>query len=86
MILLLNIFLQYLLVNVNASEIYHNNELKKYFVDLKNSKNLDEAIVIEKNIWNLWNLHPKNQLLTNKLELGWTVFRCFWRSKNQTSD
>ena len=69
-ILLLNIFLQYLLVNVNASEIYHNNELKKYFVDLKNSKNLDEAIVIEKNIWNLWNLHPKNQFLTNKLELG----------------
>ena len=69
-ILLLNIFLQYLLGSVNASEIYHNNELKKYFVDLKNSKNLDEAIVIEKNIWNLWNLHPKNQFLTNKLELG----------------
>ena len=69
-ILLINIILQSLLINTKASEIYHNNELKKYFVDLKNSKNLDEAIIIEKNIWNLWNLHPNNQFLTNKLELG----------------
>ena len=53
-----------------ASEIYHKNKLEKYFVDLKKSTNLDEAINIEKNIWNLWSLHPSNQFLTNKLELG----------------
>ena len=69
-IVLINIILHSFLININASEIYHNNELKKYFIDLKNSKNIDEAIVIEKNIWNLWNLHPKNKFLTNKLELG----------------
>ena len=55
---------------VNASEVYHKNKLEKYFSDLKKSKNLDEAISIEKNIWTLWNLHPNNQFLTNKLELG----------------
>ena len=54
----------------NASEIYHKNKLEKYFKDLKNSKNLDEAIRVEKNIWNLWISHPDNQFLTNKLELG----------------
>ena len=53
-----------------ASEIYHKNKLEKYFVDLKKSTNLDEAINIEKHIWNLWSLHPSNQFLTNKLELG----------------
>tara|TARA_Y100001970_G_scaffold193349_1_gene234972 strand:- start:68 stop:634 length:567 start_codon:yes stop_codon:yes gene_type:complete len=55
---------------INASEIYHKNKLEKYFVDLKKSTNLDEAINIEKHIWNLWSLHPSNQFLTNKLELG----------------
>ena len=54
----------------NASEVYHKNKLEKYFVDLKKSTNLDEAINIEKNIWSLWSLHPSNQFLTNKLELG----------------
>ena len=54
---------------VNTSEVYHKNKLEKYFRS-KKSKNLDEAISIEKNIWNLWNLHPNNQFLTNKLELG----------------
>ena len=69
-VVIISIILHSFLININASEIYHNNELKKYFIDLKNSKNIDEAIVIEKNIWNLWNLHPYNQFLTNKLELG----------------
>ena len=66
-VVIINIILHSFIININASEIYHNNELKKYFIDLKNSKNIDEAIVIEKNIWNLWNLHPNNQFLTNKL-------------------
>ena len=53
-----------------SSEIYHKNKLDKYFIDLKKSTNIDEAINIEKNIWDLWNLHPRNKFLTNKLELG----------------
>ena len=53
-----------------ASEIYHKNKLEIHFLNLKNSTKLDEARNIEKNIWSLWNLHPKNEFLTNKLELG----------------
>ena len=53
-----------------AFEIYHKQKLEKYFLELKNSTELEEAINIEKDIWTLWNLHPHNQFLTNKLELG----------------
>ncbi len=67
---LINFISIFFFIYVNASEIYHKNKLEKYFKDLKNSKNLDEAISVEKNIWNLWISHPDNQFLTNKLELG----------------
>ena len=69
-ILFINLFFNSSIIFSEASEYYHKNKLEKFFIDLKNSKNLNEAIVVEKNIWNLWNLHPKNQFLTNKLELG----------------
>ena len=69
-ILFINLISIFFLSYSNASEIYHKNKLEKYFVDLKKSTNLDEAINIEKNIWNLWSSHPSNQFLTNKLELG----------------
>ena len=69
-ILFINLFFNSSIIFSAASEYYHKNKLEKFFIDLKNSKNLNEAIVVEKNIWNLWNLHPKNQFLTNKLELG----------------
>ena len=67
---LLNLLFQSLITLTCASEIYHKSELEKYFIELKNTKNINEAIIIEKNIWNLWNLHPDNSFLTNKLELG----------------
>ena len=69
-ILFINLFFNSSIIFSEASEYYHKNKLEKFFIDLKNSKNLNEAIVVEKNIWSLWNLHPKNQFLTNKLELG----------------
>ena len=56
--------------NINASEIYHKNKLEIHFINLKNSTKLDEARNNEKKIWNLWNLHPNSEFLTNKLELG----------------
>ena len=68
--LLINFISIFFFIYVNASEIYHKNKLEKYFKDLKNSKNLDEAISVERNIWSLWISHPDNQFLTNKLELG----------------
>ena len=69
-ILIINMIFTFLFNYSNASEIYHNNELKKYFIDLKKSTDLNEATNIEKNIWDLWTSHPNNQFLTNKLELG----------------
>ena len=69
-IIYVNLILLSVLINSFASESYHKNKLEKKFIELKNSKNLDDAIIIEKNIWDLWNLHPDNESLTNKLELG----------------
>ncbi len=68
--LLINFISIFFFIGLNASEIYHKNKLEKYFNDLKNSKNLNEAISVEKNIWDLWISHPDDQFLTNKLELG----------------
>ncbi len=69
-VLFVNFFFYTFVNYVNSFEIYHKNKLEKYFTELKNSQNLDEAVNIEKNIWDLWNLHPNSQFLTNKLELG----------------
>ncbi len=69
-ILFINLIFIFVSFYSYASEIYHKNKLEKFFMDLKKSTNIDEAASIEKNIWNLWSLHPKNKFLTNKLELG----------------
>ena len=69
-IIYINLIFMSLLFYSDASEIYHKNKLEKHFKDLKQSKSFNEAISIEKNIWDLWSLHPDNQFLTNKLELG----------------
>ena len=69
-ILFINLIFIFVSFYSYASEIYHKNKLEKFFMDLKKSTNIDEAVSIEKNIWSLWNLHPKNKFLTNKLELG----------------
>ena len=69
-IIYINLIFMSLLFYSDASEIYHKNKLEKFFMDLKKSTNIDEAVNIEKNIWNLWSLHPRNKFLTNKLELG----------------
>ena len=69
-ILFINLIFIFFSFYSNASEIYHKNKLEKFFMDLKKSTNIDEAVNIEKNIWNLWILHPRNKFLTNKLELG----------------
>ena len=69
-ILFINLIFIFFSFYSNASEIYHKNKLEKFFMDLKKSTNIEEAVSIEKNIWSLWSLHPKNKFLTNKLELG----------------
>ena len=70
-IIILSFFLSYTFLNsAFTSEIYHKQKLEKFFLELKKSKEIEEAENIEKNIWTLWNLHPKSEFLTNKLKLG----------------
>jgi tetratricopeptide (TPR) repeat protein len=44
--------------NVTAEE--RNNELDKLFTQLKNTKELSSAQVIEKEIWEIWSIHPSD--------------------------
>ena len=44
--------------NVNAEE--RNNKLDKLFVELKNTKDLSSAQVIENKIWEIWSIHPSD--------------------------
>ncbi len=42
--------------NINAEE--RNDKLDKLFNQLKNTKDLTSAQVIENNIWEIWSIHP----------------------------
>jgi tetratricopeptide (TPR) repeat protein len=44
--------------NVNAEE--RDNKLDKLFTQLKNTKKLSSAQVIEKEIWEIWSIHPSD--------------------------
>ena len=44
--------------NVTAEE--RNNKLDKLFTQLKNTKELSSAQVIEKEIWEIWSIHPSD--------------------------
>ena len=44
--------------NTNAEE--RNNKLDKLFTQLKNTKELSSAQVIEKEIWEIWSIHPSD--------------------------
>ena len=44
--------------NINAEE--RNNKLDKLFTQLKNTKELSSAQVIEKEIWEIWSIHPSD--------------------------
>ena len=41
---------------VNAED--KKSELDKLFFQLKNSKNLSSAQIVEKKIWEIWLIHP----------------------------
>ena len=44
--------------NVNAEE--KKNKLDKLFAELKNTKDLSSAQVIENEIWEIWSIHPSD--------------------------
>ena len=60
----MKIFLRMLIIsllffsNVNAEE--RSNKLDKLFIELKNSKNLSSAFAIEKEIQEIWLIHPSD--------------------------
>ena len=45
--------------NVNAED--RKSELDKLFFQLKNSKNLSSAQIVEKKIWEIWLIHPSDE-------------------------
>ena len=47
-----------------------DNKLNQLFIKLKNIKNVRAADFLEKKIWAIWNKHPTNSELTDKLEFG----------------
>ena len=71
-------FLEFLLLsfllfnNVNAEE--RKSELDKLFTQLKNTKNLSSAQIVENKIWKIWVTHPtkdrKGYRLTELLDQG----------------
>ena len=44
--------------NVNAEE--RSNKLEKLFTQLKNTKDLPTAQIVEKKIWEIWSIHPSD--------------------------
>ena len=44
--------------NVNAEE--RNNKLDNLFAELKNTKDISSAQVIENEIWEIWSIHPSD--------------------------
>ena len=46
------------------------NKLNQLFAKLKKIDNIKDADLLEKKIWAIWNKHPNNIKLTNKLEFG----------------
>ena len=58
--------------NVNAEE--RKSELDKLFTQLKNTKNLSSALIVENKIWKIWESHPSNDRrgyrLTELLDQG----------------
>jgi tetratricopeptide (TPR) repeat protein len=67
--LLLLLFL-FLFGSLTYSDNYKSHELDRYFEKLALVNKPDSATLIEKKIWKIWNKHPQNEKLTNKLEFG----------------
>ena len=44
--------------------------LHQLFNELSKTDNLKDADLLEKKIWAVWNKHPENIILTDKLEFG----------------
>jgi len=60
----------FLFIPFACADNYKSVELDKLFKKLSKIESLDQATLIEKKIWKMWSKHPKNDKLTDRLELG----------------
>jgi len=56
--------------SVNSENLIQKSQLNKLFDQLEKVNNYKTAELLEKKIWSLWNEHPNNNKLTEKLEFG----------------
>ena len=67
-------FVLFLILNFSnysvADNTDRNNQLNKLFKQLKNTKILSSAQIIESKIWEIWSEHPTQNILTNSLTMG----------------
>ena len=61
------IFLNGFFLPVQSSQ---QDTLNKLFDELKKLNNSNKAELLEKKIWSIWNVHPRDIRLTEKLEFG----------------
>ena len=54
----------------NSENLEQKNKLNKLFDQLEKVNNSKTAALLEKEIWSLWHIHPDDNKLTEKLELG----------------
>ena len=64
------IILFFLFTSFAFSEISQTKELNKLFKNLKKIDDSGNTNFFEKEIWAIWNKHPNDDKLTNKLDLG----------------
>ena len=66
------IFLIILFINIFSSSVHSSQEnvLNNLFNQLEKVNNLKSAALLEKEIWSIWNEHPTNNKLTERLEFG----------------
>ena len=55
---------------VNSDNFEQKNKLDQLFKQLSKINNSKTGEQLEKKIWQIWNKHPNNLKLTDKLELG----------------
>ena len=64
---ILFLFMSSFFFSVQSSQ---KNILNNLFNQLKKVNNSKSAVLLEKRIWSIWNEHPTNNKLTDKLEFG----------------
>ena len=65
-------FLIFIIIFNFSAYAENSNPLKlnKLFKELKKTEDIKNANLIEREIWKIWNKHPNNKKLTDKLEFG----------------